>query len=281
MKTEKRKSSDADVGPTLLWKLLGGVAVAYAIYTFLVFWFVPDKEHGTFGDAYGGLNALFSAFAFAGLIYTALLQRRELSLQREELEQTRTELKGQREALEKQNTVFLAQGFESTFFHLLQLHHQIVGAIEMPARQVQLEKNGRYAFETFLADLRGRYAKDVRKDPRSPEGLNELDDLYLQSYSKFERSFGHYFRNLYHIFKFIDQHPEVDRYHYASLARAQLSTDELACLFYNCLSQLGTEKFKPLAERYALFKNLPWKHLLHEHHVAHYDNGALYGRAGA
>ena len=41
---------------------------------------------------FGGMNALFSAFAFAGVIYTILLQRDELHLQRIELRDTRREL---------------------------------------------------------------------------------------------------------------------------------------------------------------------------------------------
>lgn len=46
----------------------------------------------TYGDSYGSVNALFSALAFAFLIYTALMQKEELELQREELELTRQEL---------------------------------------------------------------------------------------------------------------------------------------------------------------------------------------------
>jgi hypothetical protein len=41
---------------------------------------------------FGAVNSLFSALAFAGVIYTILLQREELALQRLELEQTRQEL---------------------------------------------------------------------------------------------------------------------------------------------------------------------------------------------
>ncbi len=51
------------------------------------------SEKGLFGDAFGSINALFTAFAFAGVIYTIFLQRRELALQRQELAETRAELK--------------------------------------------------------------------------------------------------------------------------------------------------------------------------------------------
>ena len=52
-----------------------------------------DKDlsaaRGTFGDMFGALNALFSALAFACVFYTLLLQRRDLELQRVELQQSR------------------------------------------------------------------------------------------------------------------------------------------------------------------------------------------------
>jgi len=47
---------------------------------------------GQFGDVFGVVNASFSGLAFAGIIYTILLQRKELSLQRKELRLTRREL---------------------------------------------------------------------------------------------------------------------------------------------------------------------------------------------
>ncbi|MEL6918899.1 MAG: hypothetical protein AAFO99_14365, partial [Bacteroidota bacterium] len=47
---------------------------------------------GAIGDSFGMVNALFSALAFAFLIYTSLLQTEELKLQREELARNRIEL---------------------------------------------------------------------------------------------------------------------------------------------------------------------------------------------
>jgi len=44
-----------------------------------------SNARGTFGDMFGGLNAIFSGFAFAGIIITILMQMDELSLTRDEL----------------------------------------------------------------------------------------------------------------------------------------------------------------------------------------------------
>jgi hypothetical protein len=54
-----------------------------------------------FGEMFGSLDALFSGLAFAGLIYTIHLQRKDLQLQREELRLTRDELQRTATAQEK------------------------------------------------------------------------------------------------------------------------------------------------------------------------------------
>jgi hypothetical protein len=59
-------------------------------YAAIVLFTLEDWEkRGQFGDMFGGVNALFSGLAFAGVIYAILLQRRELALQREELRLSR------------------------------------------------------------------------------------------------------------------------------------------------------------------------------------------------
>lgn len=72
-------------------------------------WYYIDSTYtgldarGQFGDKFGAVNALFSGLAFAGLIFTIILQKNELALQRKELSLTHEELKGQKEQLEEQN----------------------------------------------------------------------------------------------------------------------------------------------------------------------------------
>jgi len=78
------------------------------ILLFFVLYFLLAREaypilsdRGLFGDMFGGINALFSGFAFLGVIYAIILQREELRLQRKELKMTREELKRTAEAQEK------------------------------------------------------------------------------------------------------------------------------------------------------------------------------------
>ncbi|MCB0510970.1 MAG: hypothetical protein KDC72_00330 [Bacteroidetes bacterium] len=48
--------------------------------------FIDDQNsRGLFGDSFGGLNALVSSLALGGIIYTIIIQRKELNIQKEEL----------------------------------------------------------------------------------------------------------------------------------------------------------------------------------------------------
>ena len=79
-----------------------------------------------FGDSAGATNGLFSALAFAGVIYAIFLQKDELSLQRQELKNTRKEIAGQKREFQMQNKTLKHQRFENTFFQMLNLHQEIV-----------------------------------------------------------------------------------------------------------------------------------------------------------
>jgi hypothetical protein len=77
-----------------LFMLAAGVLALWLISWWLVITFLDTStEQGQFGDMFGAVNALFSGLAFAGIVYTILLQRKELGLQRIELAATRAELR--------------------------------------------------------------------------------------------------------------------------------------------------------------------------------------------
>jgi len=86
---------------------------------------------------------------------------------------------------------------------------------------------------------------------------------------------SHYYTNLYHIIKFIDNSEIENKYQYTSFIRAQLSAQETYFLFYNCLSPMGKNKFKPLVEKYALLKNLDFALITNKEHVKAYQPSAF------
>lgn len=82
----------------------------FLLIAVFIFWLVAElipyyrfkdwAVRGQYGDSFGAINSLFSGLAFAGIIYTIILQQKELRLQRKELFYTRKELERSSKAQE-------------------------------------------------------------------------------------------------------------------------------------------------------------------------------------
>ena len=117
----------------IVWVMFGGVIILFLLNFSMIFFVPNENTRGTFGDQFGAVNALFSGLAFAGLIYTIVLQRRDLELQRhdlklqrDELALTRQEMEEQTAEFEKQNETLRIQRFENTFFNMLSQFQEVV-----------------------------------------------------------------------------------------------------------------------------------------------------------
>lgn len=250
------------------------LAYLIAIIKYIEEW----STRGEFGDLFGGLNTLFSGLAFSALIYAIYLQHKELKLQRIELKQTRKELEGQKLQLEAQNKTMQKQNFENTFFELLRLHNELVRSIELPSKshgEIIFTK-GRNCFKYFYKRFRSHFT--VFSD--TSDKLDQISRTNDKLFEEHQADLGHYFRNLYNIIKFVKNSSVEDKRLYTNLIRAQLSSFELALLFYNCLGDIGREKFKPLVEEFALLKNMPDGILIDSSHKEFYDERA-FGKLGA
>jgi hypothetical protein len=257
-----------------LWLLVGllvfVLAVWYAYGRYVTELHPKLDRRGLYGDSFGGANALFSAFAFAGLIYTIMLQRAELALQREELAETRAVMERQEHQLAAQNATLQKQALENTFFQLLRLHTDLTNSVVSDRDGVLY--TGRLAFRQAIEDFAARYRSYAAKDDGRSE--NELiDTAYEEAFQHPNAEFGHYFRNLYRIVQFIDGSDVADKRLYTGLVRAQLSRPEQLGLFYNCLAKPGRMKFKPLVEKYALLENMN-PHPIMVSHLGMYAEGA-------
>ena len=249
-------------------------AVCIILIIFFLFWFGIDhfisdlQERGTFGDKFGAVYSLFSGLAFAGLIYTIYLQQEELRLQREELRQTREEMARQTREFDEQNRTLQIQRFENTFFNMLGMLQEITQGLTFNYQRISGHKiydqtgKSRRIFDPENVTLTGRAVfeglyketdsclKEIIKG-KGIKGYNESDKIFL---------FDHYFRYLYRIMKFVDTSSAISdnetRYQYIAMLRGQLSRYELIWLYYNGLSDMGSEKLKPLIEKYAMLKNV-------------------------
>jgi uncharacterized membrane protein len=237
------------------WTMIAvcGVIITCCAYMYLLSWNVFGSEEvarfGWFGDSFGGLNALFTGLAFAGLIVTILLQNRQLN--------------EQRQASEEQSRQISQESFENTFFKLLTLHHEIVQRIGVSG------KTPRETFESLNASISNAM------EARSRE-CEAAEEVVKQAFMETRLCFGeisHYLGNLYNILCYVDGNPIVDRQLYADILRSQLSEPETRFLFYFGISPGGQRKFKPLIERYGLLQHLAGYHTL----VTDFDDGEYIG----
>ena len=199
--------------------------------------------------------------AFLGQKQQLLNQQIEIMYNQLELRYTRSELEGQKGEMIKQNETLQKQQFENTFFQLLNVQNQIIESIDLRNSKTDtIIALGRDCFKRFYKALKQSLSQiDFQRggmtNPRSAT-IEQTLKAYDKIFGYYQSDLGHYFRNLYHIIKFVHQADNINKKRYTNFVRAQLSSYELAILFYNALSPNGEKKFKPLIEEYALLKNL-------------------------
>jgi hypothetical protein len=251
--------------PTYVLWIIG---ISTVLILWLLAWYVllfsPYKinwvKNGTFGDMFSAVSALFSGFAFVAVVITLYLQSKSISITKKELEE---------------------QKFENKFFQLLNVQNQILNGIEKFQKSdgENILLKGKHVFKLLYEGLISIY-KSGHEKTESQNILELIKKSYKTFFESYQSDFGHYFRHLYHIVKFIDESKINDKQSYINLLRAQLSSPELLMLFYNCLSEYGYKRFKPLIETYALLENIPDKTIdkilnLDKKHKALYKPGAF------
>ncbi len=86
----------------LLVLLLAVVGMWLWIPPFLMSDITDIEQRGLHGDSFGSVNSLFTGLAFAALIFTILLQQREIRLQREDLKSQMEEMRLSRAEIARQ-----------------------------------------------------------------------------------------------------------------------------------------------------------------------------------
>lgn len=194
------------------------------------------EDWGAFGAFISGVaGTALSAFTLAALAFT-------LALQSHELAESRELAKKQSIILEKQSGILYRQGFESTFFQLLDRFTRISNSL-----------NDNCTLTNLADALKLAYGYE------QPMGnLERLEKAYSETYENYEHQLGPYYRTFYHVIKFVDTaelNPD-EKAIYISLARAQIGSQEVALLFINVVAgKEGRVGLKPLVEKYGLLKH--------------------------
>lgn len=235
-----------------------GISIFFYFYKFGFGLWNKASEWASLGDFFGGvLNPIF-AFASLILLLLTLKQNQKalsqnekaLLLNNKELELTRNELSSSKIALERQATIQEKQNFEGTFFNLVNIHQDLLNSIDLGSDK-HGDTRGRDCFKVFYH----RFKSTCNVFTEKRELINSK---YMNFHEKHQSEIGHYFRSLYNIVKFIHGSNIEDKQLYMNILRAQLSTYELALLFYNSISDIGVKNFKPYIEKYGLLKGVPF-----------------------
>ena len=222
-------------------------------------WIWTDKPN-EFGDSAGVVNALFSALAFAGVIYAIILQK-------EELEDQRQVMVDQREEMEQQNSTMIRQRFEMTLFQMLNLQQELISALKHQynnkSSHVTIVITGREVFQYMYEKKQIKLSKIPNCTYTGLKGVLKTRGLSGYEESNIPPIFDHYFRHFYRILKYIDQSQDlVDwdaKYKYIGIVRGQLSRYELVWIYYNSIFY---SKMKKLVEKYAVLKSLRSEYLV-------------------
>ncbi|KZL03323.1 MULTISPECIES: hypothetical protein [unclassified Pseudovibrio] len=136
----------------------------FAIIGVIFFWFftvalgsyLPLEQRGTFGDQFGAINALFSGFALAGLVFGILQQQEALRIARIELRTALQEAQGtkhmleeQRKALNEQNKANRKMAFENNLFELQKNNADILDQCTLQGSGIRTI-HGHNAFDSAL-----------------------------------------------------------------------------------------------------------------------------------
>lgn len=241
---------------------------------------------GTFGDSAGFWNAIFSALAMTFVAITLFYQFNKDSKEDERAriaqfqEQCLTMLSMLSEIVAQLRIPQRAsQSFGiSTDIKFPEAWNPSSNQGMPPETQEKTEPvastdvTGRACFK-YIYDERPE-----RRNIRDHIGYNfpntsstQTEDLYQSLKKIMETHFDHYFRMVYRIFKFIkesdlggiEKKKQDDiRDLCADLIRAQLSTYELAILYYNGLYPKYRNTSKPIYEHFCLFDNLDPQYLI-------------------
>jgi len=269
--------------------LLLGIGVIVALIGIIAFsWNQPrmttDLKADTsrlsnMGSFLSGTVGIVWSLASVILFYLALReQRKDIKINQDALNLQIKELEDTRMVYIDQSNTFKTQGFENTFFELLQLHSSTVKDLTYSSSRGHLNhviSNGKDVFIVWkqqldhfsrgytppsLEDDFGYYTESVPIPFASFDDIKKaLNTRYKEIYYEYENTLNHYFRQLYHIFKYVHLSPLITddrRSFYTSLVRAQLSQNELYAIVYNSIvTGYGNPNFLFLLKKYNLAKN--------------------------
>jgi len=216
---------------------LGAVGLGFVFHGVYAFGLNDKSSLNLLGDYLGGTTGSFWSAAGLIVVYLAFIaQRLQLEMQNDEINETK-------EGLRK-------QVFENTFFNLLKLHSSTVRDIDIIVAHNQIR--GKDCIRTIMNDLKATYI-NVDGNTNEERIRNALNDL-LRRHSL---DISTYFNSLYPLIILVEK-KEGDEYnYYSAIIVSQLSSYELALLYYYSLVDTKYSNFVEKNEILRKVNNYP------------------------
>lgn len=202
------------VSKSLIWVAIVLIGLSFLLPYVFTHWSVIDFSNtGQIGDTIGGIMNPFIGIAGVAAMFAAFyMQAKANKLITDQFEKAQ---------------------FENQFFELLKIHKENSNAIERSTF------NGSHGFEGLVNEIHSQY--------NTRRGINlskTNEEIFKDAYrAGWRDKFGHYFRHLFLIVKFVTSKEEGNfltyeqvRF-YLRILRASLSTYEQIFLYYNWLSK--------------------------------------------
>lgn len=179
--------------------------------------------------------------------------------------------------------------FEGTFFNMLSMFSSVRAEAD---KQVEYSTNGNLNnLNDFYLSLKKKYEEHIANDKDFADSMNVLDkaiclstesetaiydlgDFYDKYVQEKNCNTGFYFRFVHNLITFVlwhwKNHAE-DIHMYLNFIQAQMSDEELALVFYDCISKKGLDKnrkytFMNNLDEYSFLENISESILLSRNH---------------
>ncbi|PDZ55111.1 hypothetical protein CON15_23120 [Bacillus cereus] len=270
---------------------------------------------GAVGDFIGGTTVAFlTAASTIFLLATIIMQRKEIKISQRNIKElviqtqaTVQQAKEARKETQVTNETMKKQQFETTFFNMLSLHHQIVSDTQINMYDEWGEENkevsqaklfkGRAAFEKLKEVLEERLAQEqylyhiniqathswekelyIPSEEWKEEFLDTpnkisqdlLDIVYKDFHDEYGNAIGHYMRNNYRIVKFIVENlvkDEEEQKRIKEEEKRDTVVGDKRFYFGTLRAQWSNAEFELISINALYGKNKKFKNLIKKHDV--------------
>ncbi|QRO33977.1 hypothetical protein [Chromobacterium violaceum] len=175
------------------------------------------EKLGQYGDSFGVINSLFSSITFAMLIAGYLFQGNQF---RKQLDSNQEQLDLQREIHKETIAITKQQGFETTFFNLLNI-------LLENYKKLDSQESEESIFRKILIAKHGDYSRNINCNASS--ALNPIA-MYIGNVPELKSNFYATHRLFDELVKYTREHDDIDHKRYINIISSSISYEAMTVM---------------------------------------------------